>query len=187
MIEALCATWLPDEQRFGPAGTRFPHHAGLSDGGGDDRATCPIGYVVDHIRISPTVDGDENPRYVAHVALICRTVRPPDDVQTVEFGRRPSSVIGVGVLTGGNPRLSVVVDCRGGDVATGLIGRAGYYVDALGLLCGPPPRIPIPPSPPSRRERVIEGQAETPEYTEPRTDIQGQHKSPLPRGAAPKQ
>ncbi|MGE3529272.1 MAG: hypothetical protein AB7G54_07570, partial [Methyloceanibacter sp.] len=42
--------------------------------------------------------------------------------------------------------------CPGGEAATGIHGRAGPHVDALGLICGPKPAVmaaPTPAAPPS--------------------------------------
>jgi hypothetical protein len=75
--------------------------------------------------------------------------------------------------------------CRASDqVAVGINGRAGDFVHAIGLICAARPglRIIDPNTP-------IDGQTRGPDSTQQPGDtlIQGQHKNPLPRGAAPKQ
>lgn len=59
-------------------------------------------------------------------------MEPPPEEHTVAFGNEPWS-------GPGRARTFYVVECPPGEVGIGLVGRAGQFVDALGLICGPPP------------------------------------------------
>jgi hypothetical protein len=59
-------------------------------------------------------------------------------------------------------------DCEAGQIALGLTGSSGVWLDAIGIICGPPPALPKPVPPPVSREpvksigRVNVGSASTP-------------------------
>ena len=96
-------------------------------GGGVRRLTCPAG--------APIVRGmyvgtDQDERVVDDVTLHCS-----DAAGAVQFDS-------VSLRSGkGWATRDAVEYCAHGQVAIGLHGRSGRYIDALGLICGAPPAI----------------------------------------------
>jgi hypothetical protein len=102
-------------------------------------ATCERNEtVVGAISFQMTRHRDDRDAFVTHLAMTCRYLEPPHDpmaepIQITRMQDRP-----VGVSFGEPIRQS----CPRGTLAIGIHGRAGDYVDALGLICGPAPRRP---------------------------------------------
>lgn len=119
----------------------LPAHATLTEtfggpGGAHFASMCPSGTVLAglHARTGGWVDA---------VAPICARIDPVSQKL-----QRPCRTQGESGGTGGSVQerfcdgeRPVKLACGGGEVATGLQGRAGAYLDALGLACGP-----VPPS-----------------------------------------
>jgi Cysteine-rich secretory protein family len=88
-----------------------------------------------------------NDRYVSGIMF---NITPESDHPFVNFVQVTCSPIsGSGGPTWGclqtgqgcNGQGAFVLDCPAGEAATGIQGRTGTYVDALGLICGPKPAI----------------------------------------------
>ena len=115
-------------------GPRFagPGPAGLgSDGGSEARELkCPANQYVTGLGV---VNANYE-HYVARIALKCASWNGKRTA-TVAMSRPAPNGVSY-VATGG-------LKCKPGHVATGLYGRAGIYVDAIGLSCDRQPGAPI--------------------------------------------
>src|SRR5262245_18463072 len=87
---------------------------------------CPNDNYVSGIRFNITQDADSP--FIDFIELTCTII--------AGFGGPTKDCIetGEGCYAGG-----FVQTCPDGEVATGIQGRAGLYVDAIGLICGPKP------------------------------------------------
>jgi len=107
------------------------------NGGAIQESVCPANSVVTGIRFGFTRDGTK-PKYLDFVSLTCSKVGQGGSTTSVGclatgegcWSRHPSSAA----------ILSYYEACEGEEVAIGIHGRSGAYVDALGLICGPKPR-----------------------------------------------
>ncbi len=132
----LCATWNAARQAFdAPVEGRAQ---GTSSGGLPmTTGRCPAGFAVTAAGISVnTKDSGTGRRidaFVDEIGLQCAQVGG-SDVQPVRVGRAGDA--------GGNSRWLYMSDrqaCPAGQMATGIHGRAGLFIDAVGLICGPAP------------------------------------------------
>jgi hypothetical protein len=135
-IGPLCAPWRSDQNRFGEI--QADRIMGDSPGGYAHRATCPPGMAIRSLRIFASHDQKNNPVYVAFVEAQCAAIGRGEGRATLEFGFRPRTKLGSPFFP--VERRRFFVSCAKGEFATGLIGRADFYVDALGLACKPAPR-----------------------------------------------
>ncbi len=122
---------------------------GTTAGPKTQEARCGLGQSLEGIKYGFTRDGNK-PKYVDYVQLICRETGNQNSVLAGCLGtgdgcwdRHPSpgSYNGYG--------LAFESRCLPGQVAVGLIGRSGSYVDALAIQCSPDktPAAPTPPPP----------------------------------------
>jgi hypothetical protein len=96
---------------------------------------CPSESAISGWEIRET-RGDK--QVVEYVAPECRTLKPPHDVVRVgrlSFGRRAAPYSGDGAFSPG----PVWHGCPQGELAIGMQGASGAYVDRLGLVCAPAP------------------------------------------------
>lgn len=153
-IAPVCAPWLRGSQTFG-AQSVGPT-AGTSGGGkvvnvGD--ATCrresANRFAVSSLVIQLLRSSN---RLVQYVGALCTSLTPSASLESppfFEFGLRPAVEPRDEPLHGpidtGDLETSRRQSCPAGEVAVGIHGRAGQFVDAIGLLCGPiPPRAGAP-------------------------------------------
>ena len=131
-VQPVCARW------DGQFGTRYNGGSHGGGGGGPGQLFCPVGQI-------PTALGLEfnTGPFVATVGAACRDAVTDALGKFVEIGTRPNGEPTVPVQD--QPRLALVFSsCPGGEVAVGIHGRSGSFVDALGLICGPRPYSDVP-------------------------------------------
>lgn len=137
-VRPVCARW------SGQTGSFDSPTTGRSVGGGGGAAgtlMCPSGMAVRGWEIARSNDGGT---YVRHVRPQCEAVAP-DVTPTATI---PGQFGGSGVV-GSNDRMGYA--CDKGDLAIGIYGASGAYVDRLGLRCGVGPVFigrPVPAKPP---------------------------------------
>jgi hypothetical protein len=122
-VAPLCASWNYAEARFNDP-SPIPASAGGSGGAGMVNRLCQPGRAVRNLLLRATYAGDDptEPEYIGAIEMQC-------------WG-----VIGGGFVTetiGSYSRglARQYTPCRRNEIATGVIGRAGHFVDALGLTC----------------------------------------------------
>jgi hypothetical protein len=138
-IQPLCAPLQPLEQRIGP-GTPAGQRAGGS-GGAPFSLACPVGYALGRWRFDMVVNSDIEWTFVNALQLECRLVGSPGQTYSAQVGDygAPLSMDVAVIAQMGVDRPGADHACLPGELATGIHGRAGAYVDALGLICGAPP------------------------------------------------
>jgi hypothetical protein len=148
-VSPLCAAPGGKRQQFGWAG---------GTGGGPQMVYCPDGDYVTSVWLTFTRGNDLPRQYVNTIGIICgsftgnslaqaKAVRCiySDDAHDLYVSNSCESTI----------VWSEKVACPKNEVLTGIVGRSGNYVDAMGAVCGPAPkvmiRLPRPPiGPPSK-------------------------------------
>jgi uncharacterized protein YkwD len=118
----ICAPVNPD----GSTGSPYhdPKHYGGEGGGAPTQKTCAPGQIINHMGFSLTAGN----RQVLFFHFGCYS---PTNRQTGTFELGANSP----VFPPNNQ------DCPNGEAARGIQGRAGKHVNAVGLLCGPPPSV----------------------------------------------
>ncbi|GKS57212.1 hypothetical protein YTPLAS18_07390 [Nitrospira sp.] len=161
-IAPVCAPWLRGSQTLGPPsiGPSFGTSGGgqerqaICTGGGNKTVTIQSWWI--HVLRSDN-------HYVQYVEVFCTSLTIPvstDSGWRLGFGNKPTDV--EEMVTGGpftsQPPFQA---CPAGEAAVGFRVRAGQFVDAIGLICGPlparagapvtkvDPRIAMPPVPAS--------------------------------------
>ena len=148
-VVPFCATFNAKTGLLGAPGFPMNSHGGRGGGAGGP-ATCNNQQYVAGVMFGYTQQNGR-PKYIASVQLDCVPIRAGDGKG------RPTIGAGGTQAHGG-------VSCGDNQAATGMIGRTGAYVDALGLICGPRPvaagpRPPPPPPPgPGPKPDAIEAQ-----------------------------
>ena len=144
-IAPVCAPWLRGSQTFGAPsiGQSF----GMSTDGQEHQTTCwhsgPNNSAVQSWHIE-TLKSDN--RFVQYIGVACISLKPSPVLTSApffEFGSRP---VGEERLSPG-PYISnraYSQSCPASEIAVGIHGRAGLFVDALGLICGPLPATRAP-------------------------------------------
>mgnify|MGYP002336229934 CR=1 FL=1 len=137
-IAPVCAPWLPDQRRFGES--RAGNSAGDSKGGRKESGACPRGYAVQSMHGYMTIGDRENGYrgFIATINATCATVEPPVVFSNFPIGN--PSIDRVSPESGKLMRHSFSAACPSGELAVGLHGRSGLFVDALGLICAPAPK-----------------------------------------------
>jgi uncharacterized protein YkwD len=117
---------------------QFTNFAG-GTGGAIQQNGCSLDRYMAAIKIGFTRDGNK-PKYLDYVEMTCRVITGygGDTKVCLNTGngcwdRHPSP----GPYNGFG--LAFTLACPANQAATGLFGRAGSYVDAVGLICGPKP------------------------------------------------
>jgi hypothetical protein len=132
------------------------HPAGGMGGGSIDMRCGSIDHAVAAIEF-----GTNRDQYVNDLRFVCRGLTPPHSAMAQPVVVQIARAEGKGVFDA-RPygATGLASRCPQGQLAVGLHGRAGKFVDALGLICGPAPRLmPAPtvqaPAPqPSARTSV---------------------------------
>lgn len=107
-------------------------------GGSRQEVYCPPGQAVTALGVAHTRGGGLQRQYVNTVDIQCQHRQEKSGcISSGEgCGYLPSEVVGVFVQKGIHYRYDPL-RCPAGEYATGIQGRAGAYVDAIGLICAP--------------------------------------------------
>ena len=150
-IAMVCAPWLPAQQTFGA--TSVGKLRGASRGGNPPpRPTTCSGFGITNRAVQAlTVEilRSEN-KLVQSVRGYCTSLGPPVSTAKWSFGSlteypEPSTPYPLYFPDDALRRTHV---CPPGELAVGIHGRAGLFVDALGLICGP---LPVNPGAPATK------------------------------------
>jgi hypothetical protein len=170
-IGTVCAPWDRAHQTLGTPHVSFIF-AGRSQGGRPFSAICPEGTALERIDFQNTTVDDSAQQYgtrigfVQNLELQCRPMVPPY-YQVVSPKVLSDNGEGARPFAGGVLDVPSTVGCYGADErATGLIGRSGDFVDALGFTCTTIPRSLNVPDTPSALEThgdVATGQQRLPD------------------------
>lgn len=181
-VAPLCATWNLAEGRFNEPAPN-PESAGGGGGSGIVNRPCSPGRLVRGLRLRATHSGDDptEAEYIGVIEMECWGV----------FGGGFITER-IGSYSRGLARQNV--SCLRNEVATGVIARAGHFVDALGLVCVAAPlgygiiqgqTDRNAPGRYRRGDQPIQGEAgqETPAPAQPLGDtpIQGEASRPTPQ------
>lgn len=131
-IRPVCAPWLAVENRFGYF-TPGKQKLGTSSGGTVQERTCPHGYAINGWNFKTTVGDNHQPKFVNFISATCIKVTPPLDIQPLHFGNL--EILGQILYASGSRLPGGNQFCPANELATGFRGRAGLFVDALGLVC----------------------------------------------------
>lgn len=182
-IAPICAPWLQESQTFGApsVGPSF----GTSDGGAAVTSVCQGSGANISAVSSWTIETLRSAnRFVQYVGAICAPLSlsaPRGSLVFLEFGPRPAlseEPIGAGPIKTGQGKDQ---SCPPGEMATGIHVRAGLFVDALGLICGPrPARLGVPVT------KLPSSPIQTPSSANPATKrVDNQFITPAPTIAQP--
>lgn len=152
-ISPVCAAWMWTQKTFGPP-TVGPFHGGR--GGGQKQILC-WGFGINNRAVqSWTIwHNRSDDHFVNFIHATCASLAPPNASGKWGFGKFPdlprTEVIGPPPLMGGYdfPEFLVKSDpqvCPPGELGVGIHGRAGKFIDAIGLICGPMPVNPGAPA-----------------------------------------
>jgi len=134
-LEPMCAPWMHNANTFGPVTVGPP--IGDSRGGRTVVGNCNDSSVKNRaIRVWLVEFLRSDNKFVARIGSECITVGPPG----------PGKNFVLGSTKPGIPFLDTALHkCPVGEVATGLHGRKGLFIDAIGLICNPfPPKALLP-------------------------------------------
>jgi len=146
-VGAECADWVPG-QGWSNAFNARSHTGtvGTSTGGGPQSAICPPGTAVKGFRYTFAVP---DRTYMQNITLFCVDPLAPNDVRPENPELRSDNgdlIIHHAGMTFNedlsNPNDWPRIDCPGNQIATGIEGGAGTFVDWIGLICGDPPSPP---------------------------------------------
>jgi hypothetical protein len=172
---------------------------GVSGSGGPSSARCPNGWAIARIKYQET-KGD-GPTNVGHsIGFTCGTAFS-GELTNKHFGplTTPEERSSGGIFVGRFGADIVETPCPAFEFATGVHGRSGKFVDALGLICGPLPAAPAPapvvttPPPPQQQPAQPQQpqptmpqptQAPTPAVARPGQEFTGTWVTTSERGAA---
>lgn len=150
-IAPVCAPWRRGSQTFGApsVGQSF----GTSEGGQEHHESC-LGSGINNRAVQSwnieTLKSDN--RFVQYIGALCISLAPSASIPSYgpfEFGPKPAVAPGDEPLDSIPTRSdrSVEQKCPAGEIAVGIHGRAGKFLDAVGLICGPlPTKLSAPPT-----------------------------------------
>lgn len=141
-IAPICAPWRWDLRAFGPPLTGALH--GTSGGGVFNKRICSPDKAITQWFLFPTVgNGSREPKFVETIHGKCDRIEPPflskKKLESLSFGCSAPFTCMRGL-----PRETWMEACPQGELAVGIHGRAGLFLDAIGLICAPRP-IPLAP------------------------------------------
>jgi hypothetical protein len=140
-IAHICAPWLPVKQAFESA-LLHGQFLGTSPGGSFEQQTCRRDHAIVSWTFWNTVGDDNKRKFVSSIEGTCRRVIPPLATHGLQFGDPETQKrLGYGGwgLVAIHGRPDGKSECPAGELAIGFHGRAGLFLDALGLICGPAP------------------------------------------------
>lgn len=138
-ISPVCAPWLGAQHTFGPITTGQVH--GSSNGGQPVRRVCPIGAAIVRWETSYTRTGQSGIAFVASITATCLSIERPGTGQTIQVGSLPEEHGPLHAPAQFNV-TGVPAECPADQIGVGVHGRAGLFVDRIGLICGPKP-VPV--------------------------------------------
>ncbi|MCA9421253.1 MAG: hypothetical protein KC592_09550 [Nitrospira sp.] len=156
-LAPICAPWQPTEHVLGASSIGKSH--GTSTGGKPQQKTCPSDQVIYDLGFYISIGDQEQHKFIDSIYANCKTIKPPPHGDsTFRFTSQGSP------FKKGNPITTPGIElkspyrevyCPPHEVAIGFHGRAGLFLDALGLICGPPP-VPAKPGvmPPSQAKNI---------------------------------
>jgi hypothetical protein len=143
-LRIVCAPWLPNEREFGSSNA--PEKKAGASGGGRLRspAKCRDDSAIKAVEFRFTRE-DAGKGYLHSIPFECQAVVGGGPTRaffgsTFERDECRPVLGGVGHLCA---PLDYPQSCPDGELATGLHGNAGLFVDALGLICGPAPEVSV--------------------------------------------
>lgn len=142
-IAPVCAPWLRGSQTFGaPSVGRF-HGASR---GGVERQTICWGFGINNRAVQSwdIATLRSSNRLVKYIKAYCTSLGPPASTAKWTFGGPIPDDRTIPDMTGAFGITPPDLSCPAGEVAVGIHGRAGLFVDELGLICGPPPNPSAP-------------------------------------------
>jgi hypothetical protein len=138
-IGLLCASFDATTNKVGANFTRERWTGGK--GGTEQEVYCAPGEGVTGIGLAHTRGGGLERQYVNTVDIRCQH-RQEITTGCISSGEGcgyiPAKVIGTIVFTVGEYRYDRLY-CPSNEFATGIQGRSGIFIDAIGLICAPPP------------------------------------------------
>jgi hypothetical protein len=155
----VCASWEQIQHVFGPKTTREPH--GASTGGDQEDAICPTG-AIKGWSTQGTVGEDQQIKFVQEISVQCKTLVQPEQTVTVNF---TNHVTEYGITTPKHRFIAHDSSCPPGEFAIGFYGRAGMFLDSIGLICGRP--APVGTAPPSQAKNMPSALPTAPTITLP--------------------
>jgi hypothetical protein len=126
-LSPICAIWVRANRTLGEIDEQ-PGTGGAGGGGGWMRCHGPRGVVVG-LWVWPV--NRDNRRLVGRIVLECGDYERPQ----VRANKLPGGADGIGQSV---ERERVGLRCLAGEIAVGLYGRSGAYIDRVGLLCQRP-------------------------------------------------
>ena len=132
-IRPLCAPWSPTERSLGKAQAANVSFGDSSGGRFPFKERCPNNYIIVNLSMTFTYN-DDSDLFLDELSMDCSRVGGPPDSRSVDVRSLGGYQSGAYIR---HPRLSW---CGDGEAATGVRGRSGRFVDALGLVCGPAPQ-----------------------------------------------
>lgn len=138
-IGLKCASFNAAQRRFDQPPWNMPYHGG--PGGSPKEGICPGGDRYASSIMFGYTHKDDRPVFADFVELTCTPLAggAPNKI-CLDSGSGCTSVR-VGGHYSGKLLHSFVQTCSENEAATGIHGRSGSYLDALGLACGPKPPI----------------------------------------------
>lgn len=119
-------------------------------GAGTTNVVCPR-YKPIVTGLAITSEGAES-IVVNNIDLYCGVA-----AETQDAGNLPLARFGAPTYDGGfHQEYSQTQHCPMGQVAVGVLGRSGIWLDAIGLICGSPP-VMAKPEPPAKAEPQVQG------------------------------
>jgi len=155
-IQILCGGFDYRHQAMGanlPMGTRYG-----GTGGTPQDARCPGRGAITSLTLGFTRGNDLSREFVDYVGLGCYPGGGSACLSSEDGCERPSF-----------KHQQAKTSCPGGEVATGVHGRAGAYLDALGLICKPWPPPPHPEPGPTAADCRIYVEVAAKQVAESRT------------------
>ena len=145
-IAPICAQWIPKSQAFGKP-FLGPFH-GASRGGVERERSC-WGFGVNNRAIqSWQLERLSSDNFIKYIKAQCVSLAPPAATATLSFGGPITEDQGKSFFetagTTGADFFSAA--CPPGELAIGIHGSAGNFLDSIGLICGPLPSRMIPPA-----------------------------------------
>lgn len=145
-ISPVCAPWLGAQHTFGPTTTGQVH--GSSNGGQPVLRVCPIGAAIARWETSYTRTNQSSIGFVASITATCLSIERPSTGQIILVGS-PAEEHGPLHAPAQFNVTGVPATCPADKIGIGIHGRAGLFVDRIGLICGPKP-VPVGATVPSQ-------------------------------------
>lgn len=160
-IGLKCGSFGPDNKWRQPAGNRA-YHGGPGGGLTPDKL-CPTTSYISGLMFGFTRDGND-PKYLDFVEMTCTNLVTGAVTRVCletgggcPIGRegRDDWLLGTTFIAAKTQK------CPASEAMTGLNGRSGTFVDAIGMICGPKPKLAAAPPPPPPKcadnEMLIKG------------------------------